>query len=238
MSYEEVEYTFKYVWMENSDDVEQEVIDYFTKLKLADKKLSQFFGKSGVVLSGMKETKEKILEGFPGEKFFCTIFLGYCAEAAKGTKKRKYNDHRRFNDISTPSAFAVANDANEDSWMQTQQNKRMEIFCLRPAGKAFINVSLVHNVFAQVTDVLEKGTPQTEDWRLRAELVATMPNGFSVENKRRDDVNLILERYISIPLELSIGVRGVSGTKDTDGSSGQSYIFFNVNIRLWSRTYF
>lgn len=231
MSFEEVEYTFQDVWTEQNTD--QELVDYLVGLKLADRPLSKYYEKTGTLLAGMKEAKEAIVAGAPTpvQRFTCIEFFGFCAETRKrGAKKRRYDDHRRFKDLPTPSAFAAAN-ASKDSWVQQQQKQELAIFCLRPAGKSFINVTLMNHVFLEIADILATGTPDAIDLKLQAELVATMPSGFALENARRDHINTILEKYIAIPLGLSIGVRGVSGTKDSDGSSGQDFLFFNVEYK-------
>lgn len=233
MSFDANSLTFQNVWEDNYKHLNDHVMcGYLQNAGLWNSKLSMYYDSEGAVKKHYKPAF-KTLEEKSQNTFRIQAFLGTCSSYMNGSvvKKRKFQDFRRFQDLSTPSTFGKAVADKPESWMQQQQQADKVIFCLRPMGSSFISVCLMNKVFAEIATVLSEGQPEPEDWKFQAELVASMASAFALENARRDEINKIMQKYIALPVGLSIGVRGVSGTNDSDGSSGQDEIMFNIEYK-------
>ena len=213
--------TFKDVW--EAEGTETSVVAHFQSLQIGDHPLSRYFSiQTGKRLPEMEEFFGAILEHAPN-KVLSIAFLGLCGVAckqSKGSKKRKYDDHRRFNDMMTPSGFG-----RNENWKCVQAEPAKRIMCSRPHGASLINIRLMHPIFQEIVDVLERGDPTRQDYELAARLACVQPNSYENEGRRRDDVNDLLNEYVAKAHNLVISARIVARTSESDGSAGA---FFNA----------
>ena len=173
----------------------------------------------------MKEFFGAILEHAPN-KVLSIEFLGLCGVAckqSKGSKKRKYDDHRRFNDMMTPSGFG-----RTENWNCVQVEPAKRILCSRPHGASLINIRLMHPIFQEMVDVLERGDPARQDYELAARLACVQPNSYENEGRRRDKINDLLNEYIAKAHNFVISARIVARTSESNGSAGA---FFQRGIQ-------
>lgn len=168
----------------------------------------------------------ELVNGAP-DKFMIKLFLADCATMSQETRKRKFADHRRFLELPRPSGYGGINKTatgEYEGWPKYQQDPNLEVMCLRPPECTFINISIMDPVFAEITGVLKSGDPEPQDLQMRAELAAVMPRHFGVEGSRRDAINDILNKYITLPnggAVLAPRIIG-TGTKESDGTAADA----------------
>ena len=221
--------TFKDVWEENKTG--EALVNYLIGAEMADEILGKYYN-NGKPLSTVKSFLEELVDGAPS-RLLATKFLAHCATtSAQPTRKRKYTDHRRYGVLPTPSGYGsvVKKTAGGDfeGWLVYQDNPDLEVMCLRPPESTFISVALMHPVFSRITDVLMSGQPEPADWKMAAELATVLPRNFTVEGRRRDEVNEILNKYIARPENTTIAPKIIAGTRESDGTAGN---FFNVEYK-------
>ena len=149
--FETVPITFKDVWEENKTN--QALVDYLIEAQMEDEILGKYF-KNGEPLSMMKPFLNELVDGAPS-KLLATKFLGHCAAmSTQQTRKRKYTDHRRYNELPTPSGYGSVvketADGDLEGWQVHQDNPDLEVMCLRPPESTFISVALMHPVFPRL----------------------------------------------------------------------------------------
>lgn len=221
--------TFKDVWEENKTGTV--LVNYLVTAEMEDETLEKYY-KNGKAIPAMKSFLDELVDGAPS-KLLAKKYLGHCAAmSTQQTRKRKYTDHRRYSGLPTPSGYGSlvkkSSGGDLEGWQVYQDNPDLEVMCLRPPESTFINVALMHPVFAKVTDVLMSGEPEPLDWKMAAELATTLPRSFTVEERRRDAVNEILNKYIARPENVTITPKIIAGTKESDGTAAN---FFNVEYK-------
>lgn len=216
--------TFKDVW--EAKATKPHIVAHFQGHGIDDLIVSDYFYvKNGARRPAMKEFFDAILEDSPS-KALSLAFLGHCGVACqemKGSKKRKYDDHRRFNDMVTPSGFG-----RNEIWKDIQAVPKTRIMCCRPREASFISVSLMHPIFQQIVHAGNRGEPNHEDYELAARLACVQPMSYENEGRRRDSINDILNEYIAKRHNLVISSRIVARTSASDGSAGA---FFNADYK-------
>jgi len=222
--------TFEDVW-EEGVDVPEDVVEVFKKTNMATRALSEFFNtRDGSVLARSKPLFAKLKAGLDtSTSVHFTIFVTDCGRLLGESKKRKYEDYRRYQQdlgMLTPSGFG-----QRQEWPTQQADPKKVIMCGRPAGGTadFLNICIMHPVFQKIVDAAATGEPAPEDFELAGRLTAVQPNAYTKEGYRRDMVNDLLNEYIASTENTSIAVKMIAQASESDGTSTEG--FFNVEYK-------
>jgi hypothetical protein len=108
---------------------------------------------------------------------FRTFIRTYCEWSKRGHKRPRIEEsHSRFSQIGAPSTFGKN---SSGGWPEKQMVPSLEIMCSRPAKSSWINVLIMHPVFARMADALrEKSIPDPSDFQLARLLTQAMPSSY------------------------------------------------------------
>jgi hypothetical protein len=220
-------FKFKDVWESLSAAGREEedlgfVWDFLGK-DMMNKELDWFFKDGEPLISLRPETgslsfdKKGLVEGFWEE---CRVWT------KPGSKRQKVlSRYERYLEIGAPSNFA-----KHSEWSKWQSREDLKIMCLRPPECSWINIRIMHPVFHEIVEILERGTPESSDFLLAAELAASMPESYPVEDERRDAILNIFNKYVPDSAARAIGVKCIAGKFGSDGTcqpAGTNFEFKN-----------
>lgn len=136
--------------------------------------------------------------------------------------KRLKPSYEAYGEVTSAKRYA------ETDWKQQQKREKTRIMHLRPPGCSYLPVYIMHEAFDEMEKIIEREEDfEAEDFALLDALLSEMGKGFSIEDKRRDEVNKIFNKSIFINLSAPIVVASVA-TGTTDGTACEA----GVNIEF------
>ena len=143
----------------------------------------------------------------------CASYVFVQQEEGYRDGKRLKPSYEAYGEVTSAKRYA------ETDWKEQQELERTRIMHLRPPGCSYLPVYIMHEAFDKMARIIEREEDfEAEDFALLDDLLSEMGNGFTSEQKRRDQVNEIFNDRIFISLRAPIVVSGVA-TGTTDGTA-------------------